>query len=966
MKDTQRQAESRTPSTARIAIIHRDPAVVQTLTACLRAAGHAVCSAEGAGDAALALVELDREGAGIEAAARVPGVPVLYLVGDVDEDVLARARATAPAGYLAQPIDERQVQVNIGAALAVQGRLAGLQSRNELLQSVFDNLSEGVAVADADGRFVMTNRVAVEMMQLEAGVAEDPNRWAETRDHLEPDERTPFQGETTPVERVLAGESVDGDRTFIKPNGAEGIHINVWGRPLRDADGRVRGAVMGFSDVTRQREAEIEQAKTLEESRRQTELLEQVFNGITDSVAVFDAAGRYLMLNASGRRMARIGPEGDLGPLTEALDFRHADDMRPCPPEEMPVARVLRGEVFDDARLCVVAAPEATVYFTASGRPLTNRDGSLRGGITIFRDVSAERERRRRLERALDDAREQKATLDAVLESVADGVVAVDANGRVVTVNSSATRILGVAPDELGKWSSYGGLVLADGVTRVPPEEHPLARALRGEAVDNMRVFVRHPRLPDGVHLGISARPMPDPAGTPVGAVAVFRDVTAMVETERARQQALDDLQEQNRLLDMVFDGISDGVVFADAGGKLTIFNASAQRIVGLGITDAPPDEWSATYGTFFPDTVTPYPSERLPLVRALHGDPSDDVELFIRNPRVPDGVHVSVSGRPMRDTASEMVGGVVVFRDVTQRVRTQQALAEAFAHGRLEVVETILHNIGNAINSVAVGVETVRERFRRNRLFNRFDALAQAIAEHEDDWIPWLETDPQGRKVRAFILSLAGDFARQNEATLRTVDRVADRVRHIVDIIQTQESATNGTVERKQVRLRQAIVDAVRLQQESLTKRGIEIDIDCRRAPAEIRIQESRFHQMLVNLIKNAVEAIDELTKRDGLEQKPLIRIAAYTQDELLVLDVTDNGIGIGEEAQRSIFNAGYTTKKDGSGLGLHSAANFANDCGGGISVLSDGAGRGATMRVTLALLPPPAALPDHDQGTA
>ena len=264
--------------------------------------------------------------------------------------------------------------------------------------------------------------------------------------------------------------------------------------------------------------------------------------------------------------------------------------------------------------------------------------------------------------------------------------------------------------------------------------------------------------------------------------------------------------------------------------------------------------------------------------------------------------------------------------------------------------------------------METVRERFRRNRLFNRFDALAQAIAKHEDDWIPWLETDPQGRKVRAFILSLAGDFARQNEATSRTVDRVADRVRHIVDIIQTQESATNGTVERKQVRLRQAIVDAVRLQQESLTKRGIEIDIDCRRAPAEIRIQESRFHQMLVNLIKNAVEAIDELTNRDGLHQKPLIRIAACTQGELLVLDVTDNGIGIDDETQRSIFNAGYTTKKDGSGLGLHSAANFANDCGGGISALSDGAGRGATMRVTLPLMPPPAALPDQDQdqGTA
>ena len=54
-------------------------------------------------------------------------------------------------------------------------------------------------------------------------------------------------------------------------------------------------------------------------------------------------------------------------------------------------------------------------------------------------------------------------------------------------------------------------------------------------------------------------------------------------------------------------------------------------------------------------------------------------------------------------------------------------------------------------------------------------------------------------------------------------------------------------------------------------------------------------------------------------------------------------------------MFNAGYTTKKNGSGLGLHSAANFVIGSGGSIRPLSDGIGHGTTMRVTLRLVEEP-----------
>ena len=138
---------------------------------------------------------------------------------------------------------------------------------------------------------------------------------------------------------------------------------------------------------------------------------------------------------------------------------------------------------------------------------------------------------------------------------------------------------------------------------------------------------------------------------------------------------------------------------------------------------------------------------------------------------------------------------------------------------------------------------------------------------------------------------------------------------------------------------------------QEALTKRNTDVRVNCEHAPEEIRIQENQFHQMLVNLIKNAMEANDQLMQLGEFKSQPRIDIRAYVKQALFVLDVTDNGIGISRENVQAIFTAGYTTKPNGTGLGLHSIANFVNRCGGRIQTLSDGFGKGTTMRVMLQL---------------
>ena len=592
-------------------------------------------------------------------------------------------------------------------------------------------------------------------------------------------------------------------------------------------------------------------------------------------------------------------------------------------------------------------------------------DLTLRAALNFAARERADRGRRDRemagLKASVELTERDNAILRCLFERISDAVVLGDTQGRL-TVNPAGRRLGRTALDDPNNWTDYFATYQGDGRTLFATEDLPLVRALRGETTQDVPVVLRPQRPEAGtkdIWLSASGYPLLDAQGRSLGGAVLLRDVTALREQSAKAARAQAELHERVQVLDAIIRSMADGVVVANAQARFTLFNPSAERIVGIGMTDRPPEEWPELYGVYYPDASTPVPTDELPVVRALRGEEVERQQLFIRNPGVPDGTYISVNASPVRDESGQVVGGVTVLRDESARRMQEEALTQAFALGRLEVIDTVLHNIGNAINSVATGVDTLHGWFDDNELMRRFGKLTDVVAAHDRDWIPWLENDAQGRQLRPFLLALVRDLAGEHEKLVGTVARVRERVRHIVDIIRTQAAFTNGTVERKLVDLASTIEDAVKVVEELLGQRGIAIEVDCSRAPREMLVQESRFQQMLVNLLKNALEATDERAARleDDPDWRPRIRVLAYRGERknTLVIDVSDNGIGIDPSDFSSVFNAGYTTKQEGTGLGLHSAANFVIGSGGSIQPLSDGIGHGATLRVTLRLVEEP-----------
>jgi len=104
-----------------------------------------------------------------------------------------------------------------------------------------------------------------------------------------------------------------------------------------------------------------------------------------------------------------------------------------------------------------------------------------------------------------------------------------------------------------------------------------------------------------------------------------------------------------------------------------------------------------------------------------------------------------------------------------------------------------------------------------------------------------------------------------------------------------------------------------------------------------------------LINLLKNAVESIDDQLAIDP-EMVPRISVdISLTDDEYYDFSISDNGMGITEEIKDHVFEFGTTTKRTGSGFGLHDCANFIRASQGRIGISSNGNGTGAVVNFTL-----------------
>ena len=167
--------------------------------------------------------------------------------------------------------------------------------------------------------------------------------------------------------------------------------------------------------------------------------------------------------------------------------------------------------------------------------------------------------------------------LEHVIDSLADGVVVVNLEGRCLLCNPAARRLLGRDPADVpaGEWASAFGCLLPDMVTPYPEENMPLTRALHGEVVSNLELFVVNQETPQGLWLSVNGTPIRDARGVIEGGVVVLRDITSL---KRETQQV--------ELLSNVVEATADAVIVTDRGGRIEYVNPAFEATTGYTRTE--------------------------------------------------------------------------------------------------------------------------------------------------------------------------------------------------------------------------------------------------------------------------------------------------------------------------------------------------------------------------------------------
>jgi PAS domain S-box-containing protein len=376
-------------------------------------------------------------------------------------------------------------------------------------------------------------------------------------------------------------------------------------------------------------------------------------------------------------------------------------------------------------------------------------------------------------------------------------------------------------------------------------------------------------------------------------------------ELQRAEREA----SEQREILRSILDSSGEGIVVADLEGRIVEFNTAARDIIRLEPADVAPAEWSKTYGLFTPDGTTPFPPDDLPLARAIRGESHDEVEIFVRHERLPQGRRIRVTARPLRDSSGAIRGGVAVFRDVTQHRRMEEELRQS---QKMEALGRFAGGIAHDFNNMLMGISGAC-------------TIAQKLLA-------------DGHEARLYIAEIGNAVQQGVGLSRQLLDFSRKRP------IERRTVCLNGVVAHVETMLRRMVGET------------IELAIAPSTAAAPVEADRGQLQQVLLNLVVNARDAITgngRITIRVGeseLRASDPERPPSLAPGHYVVLEVQDTGCGMSRDVIDRAFDPFFTTKAPGrgTGLGLSTVYGIVHALGGHVA-LESAPGAGTTARIRL-----------------
>ncbi len=286
----------------------------------------------------------------------------------------------------------------------------------------------------------------------------------------------------------------------------------------------------------------------------------------------------------------------------------------------------------------------------------------------------------------------------------------------------------------------------------------------------------------------------------------------------------------------------------------------------------------------------------------------------------------------------------------------SEQAQYSAFQAGLVEMSSSVIHNIGNAVGGMG-GLSWKLENELKS-----VHTISKGLSQLRQECLGLEEVEALSPAVKAQmerhakVIGMACDALQviADERLQGIVQTLSESVEYIKEIITLQQSAAKQDNHAISFSMKRLVGDALIILKDRYEQHKVTVEQNIESGRDEIQLPRNQLLQLLINFLKNSLEAVvlhKEKISSEGYQGRVRITIRSGEQrgKPAIKLMVEDNGIGCRLSEQEKLFASGYTTKKQGSGLGLHSAANFVQSIDGAIRFTSPGEGKGAKVEVIL-----------------
>lgn len=480
------------------------------------------------------------------------------------------------------------------------------------------------------------------------------------------------------------------------------------------------------------------------------------------------------------------------------------------------------------------------------------------------------------------EAHGARARLEAVADSVDDAIVGKDLDGIVIFWNARAEALFGYAAGEIvGR-----KITLIIPPDRIEEEAAILERVRNGEKLNR---FETRRQQKDGtiIPVSLTISPLRDAEGRMVGVCKIARDLS---EAERASRE----IERREALLGSILETVPDALVVIDQHGLIHSFSAAAERLfgwtadeaVGRNVRILMPAPYRQEHDSYLGRYLATGERRIIGIGRVVTGQRKDGsifpMELAVGEVRLP---------------GARLFTGFV--RDLTERQDRERRLAEVRSElihvSRLselgQMVSALAHEVNQPLTAMANYLSGARRLFAGGNVEGGLQAM-ERIAE-------------QSERARQIIQRLR-DFARKRETE-----------RRVESLTRTIEEASGL-----------ALVGV---------GSGVRLEIDVAADAVEAFIDKVQIQQVLLNLMRNAIEAMAGLERRE-------IAVSTSRAGDRVAIRIADTGPGLPEQVRARLFQPFVTTKADGMGVGLSICRTIVEAHGGELDV-EDRAGGGTVF---------------------